>query len=148
MRDKKGKIEISPIEKLVPGFADDPGIVLVYLFGSYAAGNETALSDVDLALLLAPDVLREKYIDYRINYFSLAAKTLHDDRIDVVILNAATPLLGHEALKGRLLFERSPEARVKYEVDVQRKYLDLKPFYAINTAYMRQRLKEGTFGRA
>jgi len=148
MREKTGQIDISHIENLVPSFRDDPGIVLAYLFGSYAAGNATNLSDVDIAILLAPDVPSEKYLDYRVQYFSLAEKNFRDDRIDIVVLNSAPPLLKHEAIKGALLFERSPEARVQFEVDVQRKYLDLKSFYAIDAAYMRQRMKEGTFGRA
>ncbi len=147
MREKTGKVEINRIESLIPSFAGDQGIVLAFLFGSYASGKETALSDVDIAILLAPNVPRGKYLDYRVHYVSLAAQALRDDRVDVVILNTATPLLAHEAIKGKLLFERSPEARVKYVVDVQRKYLDLKSFYAIDAAYMRQRILEGKFGK-
>jgi len=92
-------------------------------------------------------VPKKKYLDYRLKYISAATRALRDDRVDVVILNTAPPLLKHEAIKGRVLFERSPEARVKFVVDVQRKYLDLKPFYAIDFAYMRRRLQEGTFGQ-
>ena len=73
--------------------------------------------------------------------------TLRDDRVDVVILNTAPPLLRHQVVMGRILFERSPEARVEFIVDVQRKYLDLKSFYAIDHAYTKQRLKDGTFGQ-
>ncbi len=147
MRERIGKIEISRIEQLVPLFAADAGIILAFLFGSYAHDEANALSDVDLALLLSPDVPLTKFLDYRLKYATASAKVLHDDRVDVVILNTAPPLLAHEAIKGRVLFERSPEARVKYIVDTQRKYLDLKSFYAIDYAYMRQRLKEGTFGQ-
>lgn len=147
MREKTGKIEINRIEKLIPVLRDDPGIVLAYLFGSYAAGNQSALSDVDIAILLAPNVSRAAYMQYRLNYLSLAAKIFQDDRVDVVILNAAPPLLAHQAIKGRLLFERSPEARVEYVVSAQSKYLDLKWFYAIDSNYMARRIKEGTFGQ-
>ena len=147
MREKKGKIEIQRIEQLTPAFAADEGIALVFLFGSYARGKASVLSDVDIALLLTPSLPKKKYLDYRLKYISAATRALRDDRVDVVILNTAPPLLKHEAIKGRVLFERSPEARVKFVVDVQRKYLDLKPFYAIDFAYMRRRLQEGTFGQ-
>ncbi len=36
---------------------------------------------------------------------------------------------------------------MEYMVNVQRRYLDLKSFYAIDSAYMRQRLEDGTFGK-
>ena len=147
MREKTGKIDIDRLENLIPSFENDPGIVLAYLFGSYAVGAPSALSDVDIAILLAPNVPREKYLDYRVKYISLTARLLHDDRVDVIVLNAAPPLLAHQAIKGKALFERSPEARVKFEVDTQRKYLDLKSFYAIDAAYTRQRILEGRFGK-
>jgi len=147
MRDKIGKIEIERIEMLIPDFAADNGIVLAYLFGSYARGTAGKLSDVDIALLLASNVSASAYLDYRVRYIARVAHTLRDDRVDVVILNTAPSFLAHEAIKGRVLFERSPEARVEFIVTMQRKYLDLKYFYAIDHAYMRQRLKEGTFGQ-
>lgn len=136
------------LEKLALALSEDPGIVLAFLFGSRSRGEANALSDTDIALLLDPHMPQDKYLDYRANYFSIARRALHEEKIDIVILNTATPLLAHEAIKGELLFERSPEARVKYIVDVQRKYLDLKPFYAIDAAYMRQRLEEGKFGQS
>jgi uncharacterized protein len=147
VRARTGLIAIERIESLVPVFAADAGIVLAFLFGSYAQGNANALSDVDLGLLLSQDVPIEKYLDYRLRYATAAMHALRDDRVDLVILNTAPPLLAHEAIKGRLRFKRSPEARVKYITDVQRKYLDLKSFYAIDYAYMRRRLKQGTFGQ-
>ena len=147
MRERTGLIAIERIESLIPAFAADEGIVLAFLFGSYAQGKMTALSDIDLGLLLSPDVPFEKHLDYRLRYAVAAMQVLRDDRVDLVILNTAPPLLSHEAIKGRVLFERSPEARVKYVTEVQRKYLDLKSFYAIDHAYMRQRLKEGSFGQ-
>ncbi len=147
MREKTGKIAIERIAMLIPIFAADEGIVLAFLFGSYARGAAGNLSDVDLALLLAPSVPMAKYLNYRLQYIEQAMRALRDDRVDVVLLNTAPPLLKHEAIKGRVLFERSPEARVKFVVDTQRKYLDLKYYYAIDYAYLRQRLKEGTFGQ-
>ncbi len=148
MRERTGKIDVTRLTSLAPTFAEDAGIVLAFLFGSYAHDQANLTSDVDLALLLSRDVTPEQYLDYRLKYANLAMEALRDDRVDVVILNTAPPLLRHEVVKGRILFERSPEARVEFIVDVQRKYLDLKPFYAIDYAYMKQRLKDGTFGKS
>jgi len=147
MREKTGKIAIERIGTLIPVFAADAGIVLAYLFGSYARGTAGNLSDVDIALLLAPSVPKAEYLNYRLKYITQVMRALRDDRVDVVLLNMAPPLLKHEAIKGRVLFERSPEVRVEFIMDTQRKYLDLKYFYAIDYAYMWQRFKEGTFGQ-
>lgn len=147
MREKTGRIEISRLETLIPLLAADQGIVLAFLFGSYARGQSGPLSDVDLAILLSPGVPSDQYLEYRLRYIAEASRVLNDGRVDVVVLNTAPPLLSHEAIKGRVLFERSPEERVEYIVRVQRIYLDLKPFYAIDHAYMEQRLKEGRFGK-
>ncbi len=135
------------LKELSQLFSQDQGITLAYLFGSHSFGRTSALSDVDIALLLTSTVPSDKYLDYRVKYYQAVARIIRDDKIDIVILNSATCLLAHEAIKGQLLFERSPEARVKYVVDVQRKYLDLKPFYAIDAAYMRRRMEEGRFGQ-
>jgi len=147
VREKTGLLEINRIENLVPLFAEDQAIVLAFLFGSYAQDQASVLSDVDIAILLSRAVRLDQYAEYRSRYLAAAANALRDDRVDVVILPHAPPLLAHEAIKGRILFERSPEARVEYMVNVQRHYLDLKYFYAIDHAYMRKRLKEGTFGQ-
>ena len=147
MRERIGKIDVSRLANLTPLFTQDANIVLVFLFGSYAQDQANVLSDVDLALLLSRDVSPDKYLDYRVKYANLAMETLRDDRVDVVILNTAPPFLRHEVIKGRTLFERSAEARVEFIVDAQRKYLDLKPFYAIDHAYLKRSLVEGTFGK-
>ncbi len=147
MRDKTGRIDISRLDELIPILAKDEGIVLAFLFGSYAVGKATSLSDVDIALLLSSETPRDGYLRYQLRYSNLVSKMLRDNRMDVVILNTASPLLAHEAIKGQILFERSPEARVNYLVDVQRRFLDLKNFYAIDFAYMHRRLEEGTFGK-
>ncbi len=148
MRQRRHAIDIRGLGSVIPILAADEGVVLAYLFGSYACGTANTLSDLDIALLLGAQVPRDAYFDYRARYVATISAALRDDRIDVVLLNSAPPLLAHEAIKGRVLFERSPEARVHFEVGVQRKYLDLKHLYAIDHAYMRRRLAEGTYGQS
>ncbi len=147
MHERVGKMNVDQLNALVPILREDEGIVLAYLFGSYARGQAGPLSDVDLAILLSPSISHDHYLDYQLRYIAEASRLLGDDRVDVVILNTAPPLLSHEVIKGRILYERSPEARVEYIVSVQRKYLDLKPFYEIDHRYMKQRLEEGKFGQ-
>ncbi|MBI4561688.1 MAG: nucleotidyltransferase domain-containing protein [Candidatus Rokubacteria bacterium] len=72
------------------------GTVTVYLFGSWARGEATAISDIDLAIEartpLAPGTLarlRERLEDSRVPY-----------RVEVVDLNEVDP-----AFRGRILAE-------------------------------------------
>jgi hypothetical protein len=58
-----------------------------------------------------------------------------------VILNDAPPLLAHRILsKGRLVFERSASARVRFQVRTAARYLDLIPMFETHIRYLR---KEG-----
>lgn len=140
-------IDISQLGKLIPSFTADKAIELAFLFGSYARDEAGPLSDVDIALLVSSDVPREEYLGYRLRYSAAIAEAIHDDRVEVILLNTAPLALAHQVIQGRVLYERSAEARVQFIVDVQRKYLDLKPFYSIDHSYMQQRLKEHRFGQ-
>jgi predicted nucleotidyltransferase len=147
MLEKTGVLEVARLSELAPVFESDPAVVLAFLFGSYARGQQHARSDVDVALLLAPDVPREQYLDYRLKYIQHLTRLFRDDRVDVVILNTAPPLLAHEAIGGKMLFERSPEARVEFMVRVQREYLDMQYIYDVSYRYLRERLRNGTYGQ-
>lgn len=147
MDQKNKRMDIRPLVELVPVFAADEAVALVFLFGSHARGEAGPLSDVDVALLLSPVIPREEYLNYRLKYSAVIANAIRDDRVEVVLLNSAPPALAHQVIRGRVLYERTAEARVQFIVDVQRKYLDLKAFYAIDHAYMQQRLEERRLGQ-
>ena len=66
MRERTGKIDVSRLANLVPSWVEDAGIVLAFLFGSYANDEANAASDIDIALWLSPDVKPDQYLDYRL----------------------------------------------------------------------------------
>ena len=99
-------------------------IVLVYFFGSLARGQETSLSDVDIAVLLEdrPDDL----LGFTLKLIDELSVIL-GDRVDLVFLNEAPPLLRHQVIKhGRVIYSRSEEDRVRFEVRSEREFLDLR----------------------
>jgi len=102
-------------------------IMLVYLFGSLARGQETSLSDVDIAVLL--EELPDDPLGFTLNLIDELSVIL-GDRVDLVFLNEAPPLLRHQVIKhGRVIYQRSEEERVRFEVKSEREYLDLRFLY-------------------
>ena len=80
-------------------------IVLAYLFGSLARGQETGLSDVDIAVLL--EDLPTDLLGFTLKLMDELSVIL-GDRVDLVFLNEAPPLLRHQLIKHRLLIDETP----------------------------------------
>jgi predicted nucleotidyltransferase len=89
---------------LAPTFARYP-VVAAYLFGSQASGVTTPLSDVDIAVILEAGVPSPG--DVQALLISDLMLALGRSDVDVVILNAAPPLLKERAIsRGRVIYCR------------------------------------------
>lgn len=120
------------IRPLLPGLravaAEQDDILALYLFGSYASGSPGPLSDVDLAVLFEPTVPRVLYGERRIALFSRVAAVLRTDEVDIVVLNAAPPLLLYQVLRRSvLLYEKDSARRARFAAQAIRQYLDFEP---------------------
>ena len=102
------KITVASVTKTASLFKNRPNVNFAYLFGSYAKGYASSSSDLDIGVFFKekPDILQ--LADLR----SDLQKTLHFDKIDLVSLNGASPILCFEAISGRRIFvrDRSDEA--------------------------------------
>lgn len=113
-----------------------PDITVFYLFGSSAGGEMRKGSDVDVAVFVRPEKLRDDPL-YELKLNDFLEKQL-GERVDVVIMNKAGPILQHEVLKhGRRLFETDHRARAELELLSFKRYLDVRYFQR------RRRLQEG-----
>lgn len=123
-------------ERFLACLAERPEIVAAYLFGSAAKGSDSALSDVDIAILREKLPSKELRARARlIEDLSRAAGT----NADVVSLNDAPPALAGRILrKGHLLFCRDETKRIRYEIRALQRDLD--------TAHLR-RLFDHTLAR-
>jgi predicted nucleotidyltransferase len=100
----------------------DANIIFAYLFGGLSRGGSNPLSDIDLALY----VKRIKALDY-LKLFGEISKTLGTDEIDLVILNNAPLSLTGRILQTRkILTDKNPLIRHKYESMTLRKFSDFK----------------------
>jgi predicted nucleotidyltransferase len=127
---------------------DRERVVAASLFGSQAMGKAGALSDVDIAVWLDPDLTESQQFRLRLELIGRAASALGTNEVDLVVLNNAPPLLKHRALRSRaLLIDRDPIRRLRLESRAVSDYLDTKPLRDQLSRAMSRRLAEGRFGR-
>jgi uncharacterized protein len=100
--------------------------VCAYLFGSYARGEQRPDSDVDIAVLLPSDAAPA--LTGPLTLLRGDLERLLRRNVDLVDLRRAPVDLVHRVLRdGRLLAERDPAERVRFEVRARNEYFDLLP---------------------
>lgn len=97
------------------------GVILCYMHGSVAAGVAREDSDVDIAVLF------EKKPADSIQATTAIMETMRglspEREIDIAILNEASPLLNQiVASEGKLLYARSPEDMLRFELRAMHEY--------------------------
>lgn len=115
-------------EKLASFFSrHDRGLAAVYLFGSFARGTQRADSDVDVGLLFADGAPSPGLAGPR-SRIEGELEAVLGRPVQAVTLNTAPPDLVHRVLRdGRLVYERDPSRRIRFEVGMRGRYLDLLP---------------------
>jgi predicted nucleotidyltransferase len=116
---------------------DSPGLLFAYLFGGAAEGRLTPLSDVDVAVFFdeACDL-----VEARLHAGLRATRHLGTDEVDLVVLNSApTALLGRILKSRRVICDRDPFRRHRFESLALREFFDFRIF--------EHRLLERRFGR-
>ncbi len=112
---------------------------LIIAFGSQATGHANAASDFDFAVLEEkPLTLAKKFklIDY------LAKKLkINEDKIDVVDLNTASPLLLHEVAQKGKLVEGSDFDFIRFKVRAWKTYLDTAKFRRLREQSIKEYVK-------
>jgi uncharacterized protein len=127
---------------------DAPGVVAASLIGSHATGRAGPLSDVDVAVWLVPSLTADERYKRALELMGAVSEVLGTDEVDLVLLNDASPLMGHRAMRdGIRLVERDRAARVRLEARALLDYLDTAPLRATLAEGMRRRIEEGRFGR-
>ncbi len=117
-------------------------VKFAYLFGSQVYGNAGRLSDVDVAVYVDDSFLG---LEYRLALIERIVRCVHNDRVDVVVLNDAPPTLTHEIIKtGKILKDDKPE-RVIFEIKALAEYLDTGYLRDTQFAEARKRIRQGTY---
>jgi len=110
------------ISKIIEIIKSHPNVIAIYLFGSYAKGEATPLSDIDIAVILEnPTPESEADIG-----------SLSSQEIDVVLLHRLPLHIRYEVFKyGREIFVRDEEKLLEIKLKVMREYLDTARMYKI-----------------
>lgn len=116
------------------GLLQDYSIQLVYVFGSYAKGNNNKNSDLDIAMLM-----EEVEFNDKLSLIGDLTDIFKRNDIDLVILNSANSVLKHQIIKyGKLIYMKSEDIKVDFEVKVLKEYMDMEPFRRTQMKYINQ----------
>ncbi|HEY5285624.1 MAG TPA: nucleotidyltransferase domain-containing protein [Solirubrobacteraceae bacterium] len=127
---------------------DREGVVAASLIGSQARNTAGRLSDVDIGIWHDPTLDSPSRLQLRLALAQAATQTLGTDEIDIVLLNSASPLMRHRAMRdGQPLVERDRKTRVALETRGLLDYFDTAPLRAELARGLRHRIEEGRFGR-
>jgi predicted nucleotidyltransferase len=135
-------------ERLGAALAARPEILDAYLFGSHARGEARPHSDVDVAVFVDTGLATTSPFGYEAELTSVLIGALVTNRIDVVILNDAPPLLYHRVLRdGIRVLSRNLSATTTREGAAISRYCDFLPQLAKVERVAAARLRDGEFGR-
>ena len=106
-------------ERLVP-FYQERELRFILLFGSALTGATHRKSDIDLAFLF------DRPVDI-LSMTNRVIRLLHTDKVDVIDLKHASPLLKYSiAEKGKLLYEKSPGMFFEFCLLAFKEYVDTR----------------------
>jgi uncharacterized protein len=106
-------------------------IAAAWIFGSSARGEADADSDLDLAVLLRPEVTAEES-DWLYDLAASLEAFAPSGHVDIVVLGRQGPVFRHRVLsEGVLVHDADPEARIAFEGRTISEFLDWKPTHDI-----------------
>lgn len=127
--------------------SQQPDVVVAYLFGSIARDQANPLSDVDIAVLLAPGLSAEESTEHQLRLL-VALDDLVEREVQVTILNRASPMLAYQVIRhGILLHERDTSERVDFVVRTMKSYFDVIPMLDFHSEALLKRIQEVGLGK-
>jgi predicted nucleotidyltransferase len=138
----------STLTRLRAFFGPRDEVLEAYLFGSAARGTAQAHSDIDVAIYLREPAPSASPFGYVADLTAALMRALGTDRVDIVVLNEASPLLYHRVLRdGIRILSRDLKATTTREGRALSRYCDFVPQLRKIDAAHRARTEGGRFGR-
>jgi len=138
--------DLPRLDDLCAALRSDCRLAALYLFGSYARGVANRLSDIDLGILFRRQVEASAYFPLRLEYLTSFMSVLRTSKVEAVVLNQAPIHLAYEIVsRGRLLLNLDPPERVAFEAGTIGRFLDIKPWLAVQLRAVKQQLLAGSY---
>lgn len=110
-------------------FKNEP-VVVVYLFGSAARGEETERSDIDVGILFERNLSADQKSGLKVKYMADLPKIFSNQRVEVVDVETAVLPLQYKIIAPRgELYVRDKKGMVDFERKVVGPYLDFQTDY-------------------
>jgi predicted nucleotidyltransferase len=107
---------------LEPLLSSDSRIIFAYIFGGLSSGEQRPLSDIDIAVYLSSCIDKA---EVKLEIIGGLSDVLKTDEIDLVILNdAPISLVGRILKKKRLIADKQPFLRHRFESLALREFFD------------------------
>ena len=130
-------------EKLRKFFESRQEVQFAVLFGSLAKGTPSILSDVDVAVMVAPQFRDTSPYGYQAGLTADLMGELKRNDVDVIILNKAPILLKYQILRyGKFIHIRDKQARIQFQIDTINQYEDFKAMYRVHEEACHRRWEE------
>ena len=135
------------LNKLKNYFNVRDNVIAAYIFGSYASMRTVATSDIDIAVLLDGKVNSKNFSFIKQDIITGIIELLSFDKVDVVILNPASPLLCHEVIKkGELIYSGDEKKRIEFTANATTRYLDTVHLRRIQDHILHKQIRSRDFG--
>ncbi len=136
------------LEERLPALLEGTPVIVAYLYGSMATGQETPLSDVDVAVLTDRPLDDRARLSLEMSLADKLASLLAGRAADVRAAESLPLILkGRVITEGILVYCRDDFARVRFETSVRGRYFDFLPVYRRyqqeNLARMRREAAHG-----
>ena len=140
---KKIDFDVTPyLIKLPEVLSRHPEIIAAYLFGSYASGRITPLSDVDIGYIIIPDFPAKDLLDKELTIDGEISHALRTDEVECFLLNNKPVSFQYQVIStGKKIYCSNEELRASYESLIISKYLDQKYYQDLNTELFLENLK-------
>ncbi len=132
--DTEADHTIELLRQHLPDILQDRPVLIAYVYGSVATGCPTPLSDVDIALVLAPQCGLDAYQQFvmELEIEAEIERRCGLQNADVrSIDNAPLAVQGRVVTSGQLLYAKDDDFRVAYEVRTRKRYFDFQPVLAM-----------------
>jgi len=111
------------IEQLAAALQNRDEVMFAYIYGSFTEG--LPFHDIDVGVYTL-EITEEESTNYSLILGQMLSKELQVP-VDIRVLNFAPVSFLYEVIRGKLIFERNEEMRIRVVEQTIQRYLDLKP---------------------